>query len=176
VLAVVWRIDACKPPVTRILVPKSGTSVQADLAGQRQAAPREHPEIDRLCERIVQYLEGRDVSLELDLLDLSLCTSFQWTVLTTVYQIPRGEVRTYSQLAEMLSNPSAPRAVANALAHNPFPVVIPCHRAVRSDGSLGGYQGGLRLKRALLEIEGIAFDEQGGVLPKHWGEDQRTGT
>jgi methylated-DNA-[protein]-cysteine S-methyltransferase len=54
--------------------------------------------------------------------------------------------------------------VGNALATNPFPIVIPCHRAIRSDGTLGGYQGGLAMKRALLEQEGVDLDERGKVL------------
>jgi len=55
-------------------------------------------------------------------------------------------------------------AVGTALAKNPFPIVIPCHRAVRSDGTLGGYQGGLEMKRALLEMEGVYFDTFDRVL------------
>jgi methylated-DNA-[protein]-cysteine S-methyltransferase len=62
-----------------------------------------------------------------------------------------------------LGKPSAARAVGRALATNPFPIIIPCHRAVRSDGSLGGYQGGLAMKRALLEMEGVEFDARGRV-------------
>jgi len=56
-----------------------------------------------------------------------------------------------------LGTPGAGRAVGNALARNPFPLVIPCHRAVRSDGALGGYQGGVQMKRKLLALEGVAF-------------------
>ncbi|HUV77781.1 MAG TPA: MGMT family protein [Desulfobacterales bacterium] len=57
-------------------------------------------------------------------------------------------------------------AVGTALAKNPFPIIIPCHRAVRSDGTLGGYQGGLEMKRALLEMEGVCFDTLDRVLTK----------
>ena len=62
-----------------------------------------------------------------------------------------------------LGKSNGARAVGNALANNPFPLIVPCHRAIRSDRHLGGYQGGLEMKRALLETEGIAFDKAGRV-------------
>lgn len=69
--------------------------------------------------------------------------------------IPRGETRTYREIAEMIGRPRAYRAVGNALRKNPHPIIIPCHRVVRSDGSLGGYSnGGTRVKRKLLLEEG----------------------
>ena len=65
-----------------------------------------------------------------------------------------GETVTYTEIARRIGRPKASRAVGNALGRNPVPVVVPCHRIVRSDGSLGGYTGGLRYKHALLDIEG----------------------
>ena len=84
-------------------------------------------------------------------------TPFQRDVWRALTRIPRGEVRTYKQLAEMAGHPNAVRAVANAVGKNPMPPIIPCHRVVRSDGGIGGYSapGGLRRKRALLAAEGI---------------------
>jgi methylated-DNA-[protein]-cysteine S-methyltransferase len=73
------------------------------------------------------------------------------------YGIPRGWVSAYGRIAKHLSHSHSVRAVGRALATNPFPVVIPCHRAVRGDGVLGVYQGGLMMKKRLLEIEGIHF-------------------
>ncbi len=58
------------------------------------------------------------------------------------------------------------RVVGNALARNPFPIIIPCHRAIKSNGALGGFQGGIKMKRALLELEGIEFSERGMVVTK----------
>jgi methylated-DNA-[protein]-cysteine S-methyltransferase len=72
-------------------------------------------------------------------------------------------VTTYGRLARHLGAPRASRAAGRALATNPFPIVIPCHRAVRSDGSLGGYQGGVEMKARLLEMEGVQV-ERGRVL------------
>jgi methylated-DNA-[protein]-cysteine S-methyltransferase len=77
--------------------------------------------------------------------------------------IPRGQVSTYQLLAAFIGRPKAARSVGTALATNPFPIIIPCHRAVRSDRSLGGFQGGLLMKRAWLEQEGIGFDTSGRV-------------
>ncbi len=79
------------------------------------------------------------------------------------YGIPRGSVSTYGRMAAHLGIPGGARAVGNALATNPFPIVIPCHRAIRSDGTLGGYQGGLAMKRILLEQEGVVIDDRGRV-------------
>ncbi len=93
--------------------------------------------------------------LELGLLALDRCSAFQQRVLRTEYGIPRGRVRTYGRIARHIGVPNGARAVGNALAQNPFPLVIPCHRAVRSNGELGGFRGGLEMKAALLRLEGV---------------------
>ncbi|MDQ7850993.1 MAG: type II toxin-antitoxin system prevent-host-death family antitoxin [Armatimonadota bacterium] len=89
-------------------------------------------------------------------LDLSLVPPFERAVLQALRRIPPGQVRTYGQIARALGRPSAARAVGTACARNPLPLLIPCHRVVRSDGKLGGYsmRGGAALKRQLLEAEG----------------------
>lgn len=89
--------------------------------------------------------------------DLSLVGPFERRVLEQLRQIPRGEVRTYREIAQSIGYPGATRAVGNACAKNPVPLIVPCHRVVRSDGGLGGYslRGGLPLKRRLLEKEGV---------------------
>lgn len=81
-------------------------------------------------------------------------TSFQKKVYTVVKKIPLGEVRAYAWVAKMAGRPAAARAAGNALNKNPFPVIVPCHRVVHSDGSLGDYAFGAGLKKRLLEIEG----------------------
>jgi methylated-DNA-[protein]-cysteine S-methyltransferase len=87
---------------------------------------------------------------------LSALTPFQRSVLIACARIPRGQVRTYSQLARSIGKPHAARAVGGALAKNPLAPLIPCHRVIRKDGSLGGYtaRGGTAKKRLLLEKEG----------------------
>ena len=84
-------------------------------------------------------------------------TEFQLKVWTYLKKIPFGTVKTYSQVAKAIGKPLAARAVANAIGKNPYPPKIPCHRVIRSDGSLGGYsgKGGVKIKRFLLKKEGI---------------------
>ena len=86
-------------------------------------------------------------------------TEFQLKVWTYLKKIPRGRVKTYSQVAKAIGKPLAVRAVANAIGKNPYAPKIPCHRVIRSDGSLGGYsgKGGVKTKRFLLQKEGITL-------------------
>ena len=97
-------------------------------------------------------LRARDADLRFDLRGLS---EFEQAVLRKAFEIPRGEVRPYSWIAREIGRPDAVRATGSALAKNPVPVLIPCHRVVRSDGHIGNYSlGGPRNKRTLLEAEG----------------------
>jgi methylated-DNA-[protein]-cysteine S-methyltransferase len=82
-------------------------------------------------------------------------TTLQIKVWKYLKTIPRGQIRTYKQVAIAIKKPKAIRAVANAVGKNPYPIVIPCHRVIRSDGKLGGYSGpgGLKLKKKLLKKE-----------------------
>ena len=86
-----------------------------------------------------------------------ICTEFQLKVWAYLRKIPRGSVRSYSQVAKDLGKPLAIRAVANAIGKNPYAPKIPCHRVIRSNGLLGGYsgKGGVKTKRFLLKKEGI---------------------
>ena len=86
-------------------------------------------------------------------------TAFQKKVWSEIDKIPRGEVMTYSQIAKNIGHPKAARAVANACGANPNPIIVPCHRVIRSDGELGGYSGpgGIKKKKELLENEGISI-------------------
>jgi O-6-methylguanine DNA methyltransferase len=87
-------------------------------------------------------------------LDLTAGTEFQQRVWAVLAAIPRGECRTYGQIAAAIGKPDAVRAVGQACGANPIPVFIPCHRVVAADGQLGGFSGGLRWKRQLLAREG----------------------
>ena len=86
-------------------------------------------------------------------------TKFQLKVWAYLKKIPRGSVKTYSQVAKGIGKPLAVRAVANAIGKNPYAPKIPCHRVIRSDGSLGGYsgKGGTKTKKLMLKREGITF-------------------
>jgi methylated-DNA-[protein]-cysteine S-methyltransferase len=162
---IVWETRSGKPRVRQILLSRPGQPAEAIL--------REHfPDtasstcdlIDDLAERIAAFLEGADVRFALEQVRLDLCPPFQQRVLLAEYGIPRGSVSTYGRIASHLGTPWGARAVGNALATNPFPIVIPCHRAIRTDGTLGGFQGGLAMKRALLMQEGVDVDPRGRVL------------
>jgi AraC family transcriptional regulator of adaptative response/methylated-DNA-[protein]-cysteine methyltransferase len=97
------------------------------------------------------YLDGQQPHLDLPL-DIRV-TAFQRLVLDHLRQIPYGETRSYSEVAEAIGDPNAVRAVARACATNPVPLLIPCHRVTRKDGSLAGYRWGQARKAALLEME-----------------------
>ena len=86
-------------------------------------------------------------------------TKFQRTVWKEISKIPYGETRTYKDLAIAIGKPNSSRAVANACGKNPYPVIIPCHRVIRSDGKLGGYSGvgGVKKKKELLKLENVMF-------------------
>jgi len=92
--------------------------------------------------------------------DVFILSDFDAKVLREVSGIPRGEVRTYKQIAKNIRRPRAYRQVARTLSRNPFPLVIPCHRVVSSSGRLSGYQGGKKLKGKLLVKEGCVIDGQ----------------
>ena len=137
-----------------------------------QGAPWDHtpvavagtcPEILELGEQLQHYLDGVPVEFDLERIALDRCGEFRRNVFLADYGIPRGQVSTYRRVARVVGGPGAARAVGQALARNPFPVVIPCHRAVRSDGRLGGYRGGLSMKRALLQLEGVEVTPSGKV-------------
>jgi methylated-DNA-[protein]-cysteine S-methyltransferase len=113
---------------------------------------------------IRRFLEGENIEFNLKLLDFDLCTEIQEKVLRAEFQIPRGYITTYKRIAEYVGIKNGARVVGNSLAKNPFPIVIPCHRAIKSNGELGGYQGGIDMKRKLLEMEGIEISEKGKVI------------
>jgi methylated-DNA-[protein]-cysteine S-methyltransferase len=164
-VAIRWESVSGKPMVRQILLTKPGKPAQASLKEQFPGSvPSSCGLIDDLAGRIAAFLDGADVHFALGHVRLDLCPPFQRKVLLAEYGIPRGRVSTYRRIAAHLGVAGGARAVGNALATNPFPIVIPCHRAIRSDGALGGYQGGLAMKRALLAQEGVAVDERGRVV------------
>jgi methylated-DNA-[protein]-cysteine S-methyltransferase len=108
-----------------------------------------------LMKRLRTYFAGQWVTFP-DELDLAPATAFQRKVWQLTRLIPYGETRSYSWVAEQLGKDGAGRAVGQALARNPLPIIIPCHRVVASDGKLGGYSGGVAMKRWLLHLEALS--------------------
>lgn len=102
--------------------------------------------------RLQRYFEGEKVIFP-DRLDLSHATLFQRKVWSLTRAIPYGQTRTYAWVARQIGSPKASRAVGGALARNRFPIIVPCHRVTASDGSLGGFSGGLEMKKRLLALE-----------------------
>jgi methylated-DNA-[protein]-cysteine S-methyltransferase len=116
--------------------------------------------LDAAATELDEYFSGRRRSFDLPL-DLSLSSGFRRLVQHHLPEIAYGRTESYKQVAELVGNPKAVRAVGTACATNPLPVVVPCHRVLRSDGALGGYIGGLDAKRTLLELESsTAGDEK----------------
>jgi methylated-DNA-[protein]-cysteine S-methyltransferase len=99
------------------------------------------------------YFSGKKIRFK-EPLDLTGGTAFQKRVWKTMLKIPSGQTRSYGWLARQVGGQSKARAVGTACGANPIPIIIPCHRVIREDGGLGGYGGGLAMKRKLLRIEG----------------------
>jgi len=102
--------------------------------------------------QVEEYFAGERERFDIEL-DLSGIDGFRRRALEVMAAIPYGETRTYRELAEAAGNPAAVRAAGSACATNPWPVVVPCHRVLRTGGGLGGYLGGLEMKRGLLDLE-----------------------
>ena len=167
-MQIVYTIADCH--LGRLLVAATGRGICAVSIGDSDeeletALRREYPaaEIHRdgdgLSEwvnAILAHLRGDQPHLDLPL-DVQ-ATAFQWRVWQELRKITYGQTRSYSEIARAIGKPKAVRAVARACATNPVPLIIPCHRVIRSDGSLGGYGLGLERKRALLAQEGAIED------------------
>ncbi len=137
----------------RITLPQSLEQDVRRLLGnsldRAASSPRRFKDI---IERLRAYFSGQRVDFP-DKLDLSGATPFQREVWQAARLIPYSETRSYAWIAGQIGRPEAARAVGQALGRNPFPVVVPCHRVLKSDGSLGGFSGGIETKKFLLSLE-----------------------
>jgi methylated-DNA-[protein]-cysteine S-methyltransferase len=109
--------------------------------------------LDEARRELDRYFEGRLRDFELPL-DWRLTRGFYRKVLRATSRIPYGQTRSYSEVAKRAGSPRAVRATGTALGSNPLPIIVPCHRVLRSGGALGGYGGGIEVKQTLLELEG----------------------
>lgn len=133
----------------------------ADLAARHPGVAfhedRHDPVLHAACGQLAEYAQGHrrsfDVPIRLE------GTAFQRRVWDELAKIPFGQTRSYQDIAQAIGRPGASRAVGQANHHNPVAPLIPCHRVITSTGTLGGYGGGMPLKKALLEHEGIRLDE-----------------
>lgn len=118
----------------------------------------EDPLLSYAYDLLTNYFSGETVDFSQVPLKLSSGTEFQIAVWNAIREIPSGETRPYKWLAEQIGSPKAARSVGGAVGANPISIIIPCHRVIRSDGTLGGYGGGVRQKRLLLELEGYPVE------------------
>lgn len=109
-----------------------------------------------LAGKLQRYFRGEEIAFE-EPLDPTVGTEFQRRVWAITRAIPRGQTRTYGQLARRAGSPGAARAVGQAMARNPCPIVVPCHRVVGYDGRLTGFGGGVEMKRKMLQLEGVTL-------------------
>ena len=162
--AVIWSADRQGPRIAWIFLPAPAEKTLRDIRRMFPGATTKSCEtVTKLGEALRACLEGKAVSFDTSVLDMSRVPPYHRKVLRALAEIPRGKVRTYGAVASGTGAPGGARAAGQGCAKNPFPIVFPCHRVIRSDGSLGGFGGGLTLKRALLEMEGVQFDSTGKV-------------
>jgi len=116
--------------------------------------------LQSLVSLLEDYFKGKRVSFNVKL-NLVGLPDFTRKVLNDARKIPFGKTITYGEIAKRIGHPKASRAVGQALGANPLPIIIPCHRVIRKDKSLGGFAGGLKWKKILLELENRATDDHG---------------
>jgi len=168
-VALLWSVHQGRPGILRVLISTGEGTARRRLESLfPESTPSSCAEVDFVANGIAAFLSGEDIRFSLDIARMDLCSPFQERVLLAEHGIPRGRVTTYRRIARHIGSASAARAVGTALASNPFTIMIPCHRAVRSDGMLGGYQGGLKMKRSLLEMEGMSFTASGRVVTEEF--------
>ena len=138
-------------PLGRLALHASEHGLARIELAARGGASQPTPLLELAARQLAEYFAGERASFDLPLDPRG--SDFDLAVWTELRRIPHGETISYAELARRVGRPSAARAVGGANGRNPLPIVIPCHRVVASDGSLGGYAGGLAMKRALLGIE-----------------------
>ncbi len=150
-----------------VFLPGSKEDVLGRLKKLAPEAKETKSGVEDIVSFIIDFCKGEAVTISMDRVDKSMCTPFQLRVLEAERKIPRGMTTSYAWVARKAGTRGV-RAVGNALANNPFPFIVPCHRSVRMNRRVGKYRGGPAMKRDLLEMEGVQFDETGRVAPEHF--------
>lgn len=142
--------------LVQITLPQSSAAKARGQLGSEGKQATESPDsFGDLVPRLKSYFSGGKVSFP-DPLDLSRATPFQRRVWAAARLIPYGETRSYGWVAEQIKQPKAARAVGQALSRNDLPIIVPCHRVLAHNGTLGGFTGGIEQKRRLLYLEDVA--------------------
>jgi len=152
-----------KRGLVRVAYPDLRTDAVLERLAE-EISPRvlESPEgTEEVRRELEEYFERKRRTFAVQV-DLSRVQGFGRKILQQTARIPFGSVATYRDMASRVGSPGAVRAAGNALGANPVPIVVPCHRVVRTGGGLGGYTGGLERKVALLELEGVSLPHPGG--------------
>ena len=131
----------------KVILPNKINSISIEITNPGSHKPIMHNVIEQLNQYFMGIRKQFDISLKLEM------PPFYKKVLKEVSEIPYGQTFSYKNIARKLNNPRAYRAVANANAANPIPIIIPCHRVIQSNGGLGNYGGGRQLKQSLVQIE-----------------------
>lgn len=148
-------VAATEQGISRVVLPKKEKATVLQELENEAAEVLSTPAAPLLVKAVKllqRYFSGESVSFDVAL-DLRYYTPFQQAVWKAAAAVPSGETRSYAWIAKRIRNPKAARAVGQALGANPVPIFIPCHRVVSSTGTLGGFSGGLEMKKKLLELE-----------------------
>jgi len=167
-IGLVWTGFGKKRQIQQILLPEPQRIVEEMMKSlYPRAVLHGESDLPDLVWKIEAYLAGQDVSFSpVDLGEKGIAgeKNLRRSILLQTMDIPRGMVDSYGGLAAKIGHSGAARVVGTAMATNPFPLIVPCHRLVRVDGSIGQFGGGVPMKRGLLTMEGVLFDRKGKVL------------
>ena len=161
-ITIIWRkkpkflieeIIISNPNKTSSQIAKEKYEKEEELAINKKSK-----QLNNVLKEMDNYFKEKDYKFSLEYLNLDKFTPFQRKVLETEFKTKKGTVNTYKGLAKASGSPKAYRSVGRALSKNPYPIIIPCHRTVKSDGTIGGFGGvaeGLESKKTLLELDGL---------------------
>jgi methylated-DNA-[protein]-cysteine S-methyltransferase len=162
VCAVLFRDNPFK--IVHVLLPaEDEETLRSRVDAKDWGAPGSHPHATEMARAIADYFDGKKPKIAWppwDWLDFENLTPLEKKVLAAAADIPRGETRSYKELAETVGKPRAYRFVGSTMAKNPFPITIPCHRVVRRDGTVGKFGGGTEMKKRMIELEAAAASPQ----------------
>jgi len=148
-----WELVPSPLGAIIVTVDEAARLTEIRLDGEQRTGPRDTRRCAAACAQLTEYFAGKRREFDLQLAPLG--TPFQQRVWKALLAIPFGIVRTYGDIARDIGQPLAMRAVGQANGRNPLPIVIPCHRVIAGDGTIGGYSSGLNIKHRLLALEGI---------------------
>jgi methylated-DNA-[protein]-cysteine S-methyltransferase len=147
--------------VIRLRLPEAARArTEKRLSARAAKAETAPPEIDRLIADIQSYMTGRSTDFSAVTLDLTRIGAFEQDVYAAARRIPFGRTMSYGELAQQIGMPDAPREVGQALARNPIPIIVPCHRILAKGHRIGGFSapGGIFTKQQLLALEGVQVE------------------